>query len=228
MTGGGPSGLGRLRERLSPSKLGRGPRSRLVITLVAGIVVLVAATAIGRGIISSPAPTPRPSPAPSATERPSAPTDPSGYVRFSAARAGFSIAYPEDWSRVASGDPEVQLLVAKGRTTSLLVRVAPVGLDVTPKTLPIVRGLTDSLVRADGRVRLLGEPQPLVLDELPGYRYAYTFTTSSGKPGAHLHYFLFKDKRVITLVLQTLPAQRLEQDLPLLERIAQTFRARVP
>lgn len=239
MNDGGPSGPGRLRATLSSSLLGHGVRSRLVITLVAGIVALVAAVAVGRSVVSSPAPpTPRPAPAPSAaapTPVPVAPApapaaDPPGYVRFRDARTGFSIAYPKGWSRVASREAAVKLLVAKGRATSLLVRVArsPVTSDVTRETLPIVRQLTDSLVRADGRIQSIVEPQPLVLAGLPGYRYVYTFATTSGGSGAHIHYFLFKGRRIITLVLQALPAQRLEQDLPLLKRIAETFRARVP
>lgn len=237
MTDRGPSGLGRLRETLSISTLGAVARSRLTITLAAGIVVLIAAAAIGRGIVSPPATKPAPAtkppaskPAPSVAAAPSTPADPPGFVRFRDVRAGFSIAYPEGWARVASDDPDVQLLVGKGRATSLLVRVArsPLGSDVTAETLPIVRRLTDSLVRADGRVQLLGEPQPLVLDGLPGYRYVYTFATSSGKPGAHLHYFLFKGKRIITLVLQILPAQRLQQELPMLQRVVASFQARAP
>ena len=238
MSDGGPSGPGRLRATLSSSLLGHGVRSRLVITLVAGIVALVAAVAVGRSVVSSPAPTPtsRPAPAPSAAAPTPAPVPaappaatPPNYVRFRDAAAGFSIAYPRSWSRFASPDSEVALLAAaKGRATSLAVRVKTVGLSVTPQTLPIARNLTDALVRADGRVQLLAEPQPLLLDGLPGYRYAYTFVKANGGAGGHLHYFVFKGKRIITLVLQALPAQRLEQDLPLLERIAQTFRARVP
>jgi hypothetical protein len=225
MNDGGPSGPGRLRATLSSSLLGHGVRSRLVITLVAGIVALAAAAAVGRSVVSSPAPAPTPAPVPAA---PPAATPPN-YVRFRDAAAGFSIAYPRSWSRFASPDSEVELLAAaKGRATSLAVRVKTVGLSVTPQTLPIARNLTDALVRADGRVQLLAEPQPLLLDGLPGYRYAYLFVRSNGGAGGHLHYFVFKGKRIITLVLQALPAQRLEQDLPLLERIAQTFRARVP
>ncbi len=241
MSDGGPSGLGRLRATLSSSTLEHPrARSRLAITLVAGIVALVAAVAVGRNVVSSPAPTPRPAPAPSAAAptpvpvpvapAPAPAADPPGYVRFRDARTGFSIAYPKGWSRVASREAAVKLLVAKGRATSLLVRVArsPVTSDVTRETLPIVRQLTDSLVRADGRIQSIVEPQPLVLAGLPGYRYVYTFATTSGGSGAHIHYFLFKGRRIITLVLQALPAQRLEQDLPLLKRIAETFRARVP
>jgi len=231
MSDRGPLGLGRLGEMLSSSTLGHAARSRLAITVVAGIVALVAAAAVGRSVISSPAPKPQPAPAPSAaTPTPAPVADPPGYVRFRDAQAGFSIAYPEGWSRVASRDPAVKLLVAKGRATSLLVRVAqsPVASDVTAETLPIVRRLTDSLVRADSRIQSALTPQPLVLGGLPGYRYLYTFTTESGGSGAHIHYFLFKGKRIITLVFQALPAQRLDAKLPLLKRIAETFRARVP
>jgi len=226
MTARGPSGLGRLRKTLTSSTLAREGRSRLVITLVASIIVLVAATAVGRGIVSSPAPAPAPAPAPRAPAgvSPRAPADPPDYVRFRDDRGGFSIAYPESWSRVPSRDPEVKLLVAAGRATSLLVRAAPVGLDVTAETLPIVRDLTDRLVRADGRVRLRGEPRPLVLDGLPGYRYDYTFATPSGERGAHVHYFLFKDGQMITLVFQAQPAARLDRDSPLFERVTATFR----
>ncbi len=199
----------------------RATRSRLVLAIAAGVVLLIAAAVIGRAVVSSPAPQ---ASTPSASPKPQA--DPPGYVRFRSrnAKARFSIAYPESWSPVPSDDPQVELLVvAERRALSLLVRVAPVGLDVTPETLPIVRDLTDSLVRADGRVRLRNEPRALVLDGLPGYRYDYTFDASTGEPGAHVHYFLFKGGQMITMVFQALPAQRLEKFSPMFDQVAATF-----
>lgn len=203
---------------------------QLALAIAAAVIVVAAAAFAGSEIVSSPSSTtaarpPRPitaTPPPGAAH-----ADPPGYVRFRDAPAGFSIAYPKDWSRVASRDPTVKLLVARGRSVSLLVRRAPVGLDVTAKTLPIARRLTDSLVRADGRVRLLGPPQALVVDGLPGYVYEYTFAAAGGERGAHIHYFLFKGGQLISLVFQVLPAQDLKRVLPLFQRIAATFSGRV-
>jgi len=208
-------------------------RRRLLIAIVAAVVVVAGAAFVGRGIVSSPSPSPAPphegATVPQSQDKTQADphATPPGYVRFRDSRAGFSIAYPRTWSRVASSDPAVELLVAQGRTASLLVRRAPVGLDVTEKTLPIARRLTDSLVRADGRVRLLGRPQALIVDGLPGYVYEYTFAASSGERGAHIHYFLFKGGQLITLVFQVLPADRLKRVLPVFQRIAATFSGRV-
>lgn len=216
----GPSdrarGTGGLRAALPSTK-----RSRLILAVVAGVVLLVGAITIGRVIVSSPATEQSASSVPSVTAQ----VDPPDFTRFRDTESGFSIAYPKAWSRRSSDDPQVKLLVTRGRATSLLVRVAPVGLDVTAETLPIVRDLTDNLVRADGRVQVLKEPQPLVLDGLPGYRYDYTFNTASGSPGAHVHYFLFRGGQLITLVFQALPAQRFNDALPLFDQIAATFRS---
>ncbi len=208
----------------------RATRSPLMLVIAAGVVVLIAAAAVGRAVVSSPAPQASgPAAAPSTTAaspaKAQAEPDPSGYVRFRSrnAEVPFSIAYPRSWSRVPSDDPQVELIVAEGRAASMLVRVTPVGLTVTRETLPIVRDLTDRLVRADGRVRLTNQPRPLVLAGLPGYRYDYTFDTATGEPGAHVHYFLFKEGQMITMVFQTLPARRLEKYLPVFDRIVSTF-----
>ncbi len=207
------------------STFARATRSRLVLLIAAGVVILLAAAAAGRALVSTSSVPPASTPTPTASPAP--PADPPGFVRFASrnAEARFSIAYPESWSPVASEDPQVELLVAEGQAVSLLVRVAPVGLNVTRETLPIARDLTDSLVRADGRVRLRDEPRALVLEGLPGYRYDYTFDTKSGEPGAHVHYFLFKDAQLITLVFQALPAQRIEKLLPVFDQVVTTFRS---
>jgi hypothetical protein len=207
----------------------------LVLLIAAGVLVLVAAAVAGRALVTSssappgasPSASTSPEPAPPPASSPPPEPDPPGFVRFASrnARAPFSIAYPRSWSRVPSDDPEVELLVAEGRATSMLVRVTPVGLDVTRETLPIVRDLTDSLVRADGRVRLRNEPQPLVLEGLPGYRYDYTFDTTRGESGAHVHYFLFKGAQMITLVFQVLPARGLEKLTPVFDQVLKSFRS---
>lgn len=146
-------------------------------------------------------------------------------MRFRERRGTFSIAYPPSWARRRLADPQVALLVTHGSSASLLVRVTRVGLKVTAGTLPIVRGLTDKLVRADRHVRLLGPPRPIVLGGLPGYRYIYTFKASGMRQrGAHAHYFLFKGGKMIALVFQVVPARRLSELAPSLDQVLHTFR----
>lgn len=184
----------------------------LAIVAVAALLAIVAGAAVGRNLLSS-----------STTSAPRA-----DVVRFKDAISKFSIDYPGSWSRLrtAGNEADVSLLVEADRATSLIVRAAPVGLaTVTPKTLPIVRKLTDSLVAEDPRAKLLGAPVPVQLGGLPGYRYRYTYG-SGETSGAHDHYFLFKDGRLIQLVFQAIPSGRLSALTPVFDRIAATFRGR--
>jgi hypothetical protein len=186
----------------------------LAIVVVAAVLAIVAGAAVGRNLLSS---------ATTATS-----TGHVDVVRFKDEISKFSIAYPGSWTRLqtAGNESDVSLLVEADRATSLIVRAAPVGLaTVTPKTLPIVRKLTDSLVAADPRAKQLGAPQPVELGGLPGYRYRYTYG-SGATSGAHDHYFLFKDGRLIQLVFQAIPSGRLAALTPTFERIAATFRGR--
>ena len=200
-------------------------RRRLAVTAVAALVVLLASIAVGRSFISSPPTTtardqpPATAPAPAASQAPL----PEGFVSFNESELGFSVASPCTWKRLASTDEEVRLLVADGTKVSLLVRVAPVGLTVTEDTLGLVRDLTDSLVRANPSVKLLSEPQPIALDDAPGYRYLYTFGAGGGRRGAHLHFLVFRRKRLIQLVFQVPGVRALEREADLLDRIAGTF-----
>ena len=107
---------------------------------------------------------------------------------------------------------------------SLLVRIAPVGLDVTQSTLPAVRNLTERLVTADSGVKQVSTPDEVSLDGLPGYRYVYTYVAKDGTRGAHVHYFVFRNKRLISLVLQVPGIGALKRDSVLLDRVAGTFR----
>lgn len=203
----------------------------------AALAVLVASIAAGSSLISKPpsitthardkrgatGATVTPTPAVSPPPRP-APTRPAGFVTFDDPKAGFSIAYPSTWKRLNAPDKEIRLLIADGTRASLLIRVAPVGLTVTRGTLGIVRKLTDSLVFADRSVKLLSQPEAITLDGLPGYRYLYTFGAGSARRrGAHVHYFVFRDKRLITLVFQVPGVGALKRDLGTLDRLVGTF-----
>ncbi len=137
---------------------------------------------------------------------------------------GISISHPSAWRRVILLDPEVRLL-AEGDGSSMLVRTSDLGIDIRPDDIGTARQLTDKLVRDVGRVRLERPPREVTLGGLPGYLYLYTFPDeASGQRGAHAHYFLFSGRTLITIVFQTVPADRFAGLAPLFDRIGETLR----
>jgi hypothetical protein len=177
---------------------------------VAAVLALVIGAAVGRSII----------PSPDDQRRRVEP------VRFSDPAAGIALSYPAGWSRLQASDPEVRLLVAAGPSASLSVRVSQTEIEsVTPQSLPVVKQLTDELIAADQRARQLSPPTAVSIGGLPGYRYRYAYTAPDGSTGAHLHYFLFKPRKLIQLVFQAVPATRLEALEPTFERIAASLRS---
>lgn len=188
-------------------------RKLLVVVAVAAVLALLAGAAVGRNLLS--------------------PSDPparrADVVRFKDPVAKVSIAYPASWTRRPDRpqEPDLALLAALDDSTSLLMRISPSGLDggVTTETLPVVRGLTDDLVKADPRVKQLAAPVAVVAGGLPGWRYRYTYG-SGESGGAHDHYFLFKGKQLIQLVFQAVPAERLATLAPVFDSIAASFRGR--
>ena len=186
-------------------------RKLLVVVAVAAVLALVAGAAVGRNLLSSETPAPR-----------------AEVVRFKDPIAKVSIAYPESWTRLQrANDPDVALLAAADDSTSLLMRDSLSGLDapVTQETLPIVRKFTDGLVSADARASQITDPVPVLAGGLPGWRYRYTYG-SGATGGAHDHYFLFKGERMIQLVFQAVPAERLPAVAAVFDSIAASFRGR--
>ncbi len=187
-------------------------RKLLAIVAVAAVLALLAGAAVGRNLLS---PSSTPPPAPRAD-----------VVRFKDPVAKVSIAYPASWRRLPErpGDPDLALLVAEDDSTSLLMRVSDSVLDpITKEDLPIVRKYTDDLVSVDPRAKQLVEPLAVQVGGLPGWRYRYTFGSGT-EAGAHDHYFLFKDRRLIQLVFQAVPASKLPAAAPGFDKIAATFR----
>ncbi len=174
---------------------------------VAVALALVVGGVVGRSIVPSPAPS-----------RPA-------MVRFSDTLTDVSISYPATWVRRAPKDQAMRLVVsARDASAGLSISVRKTELDaVSEKTLGVVRPLTDDLLRADDRITTIGEPVAVKVGGLPGYRYGYTYRTADGGDGAHIHYFLFKAKRLIQIVMQVVPASRLSSLEPTFHRIAGTF-----
>ena len=183
----------------------------LVLLAAAAVLALVVGGAVGRKIVPAPAPAKRVPPT----------------VRFADTLTDVAVSYPATWRRRSPRDQAVRLVAASpDESVGVSISVRKSGLEpVTGGTLPVVRPLTDDLLRADSRINGVPTPVAVTLDGLPGYRYQYTYRTPDGGDGAHVHYFLFEDRRLIQLVLQAMPAARLAQEESTFESIAGTFRA---
>lgn len=184
---------------------------------IAAVLALVVGGVVGRSIV----------PSAEDPEKPAAePDDKPRTLRFTDTLTDVSIAYPSSWERRISGDQAVRL-VASSPDASAAVSISVRKSDletVTTQTLPIVRPLTDDLLREDNRIATVPEPVAVTVDGLPGYRYTYTYRRDEGGEGAHIHYFLFKGDRLIQMVLQAVPASKLASLQPTFDEIARTFR----
>lgn len=184
---------------------------------VAAVLALVIGAAVGRSII--------PSGSDGDTKTITAPPP----TKFTSAAVGLTIAYPATWTRLQSRDPQVLLVAALSPSVSLSLRASKSQLkDVTAQSLPVVKELTDDLVAADKRAKLLNAAEPIEVGGLPGYRYRYTYPTKDGGTGAHVHYFLFKHDLLLQLVFQALPARALNQLEPTFDRIAGSLKSTTP
>lgn len=182
----------------------------------AAVLALVVGGVVGRSIVPSTA-----EPEAPAVE----PPQPRGAVRFKDTLTDIAIAYPAAWDRRVARDQAVRLVASSpdnSAAVSISVRKSELE-TVTAETLPIVRPLTDDLLRADTRIETVPEPVPVTVDGLPGYRYTYTYRREQGGKGAHIHYFLFKGDRLIQMVFQAVPAAKLESLQPTFDAIAASF-----
>lgn len=194
----------------------------------AGVVILVALAAmvVGRQLISSSASTPpkpaAPPPRP-ATAPPKAPV-PDGFMRFDDPMRGLSISLPATWHRIPSADAEISLL-ATGDGASMLMRTAPLGIDIGPDDVGPARKITDNLLKAAGKVSIVSGPKRVSVGGLPGYLYLYTYRNAAGQRGGHAHYFLFRSNQtMLIIVFEVAPADRFAALGPLFDTIARTLR----
>ena len=187
------------------------------ILAIAAVLALVVGGVVGRSIVPSPA-------EPPAAREP----DPPKPKRFTDTLTDVSIAYPGTWERRLAADQRVRIVAASpDASAAVSVSVRPTDLEtVTPETLPIVRSLTDDLLRADDRITAVPEPVAVSIDGLPGYKYTYTYRREGGGLGAHVHYFLFRNDRLIQIVLQAVPASKLAALQPTFDQIAGSFELR--
>ena len=186
---------------------------------LAAVLALVVGGVVGRSIVPSPSETQAPAVAPE-------PETTSGTRRFKDTLTDVSIAYPQTWVRRQPSDQAVRLVASSpDASAAVSISVRRSNLEtITADTLPVVRPLTDDLLREDTRIGSLPDPVAVSADGLPGYRYTYTYRDDDGGDGAHVHYFLFKGDRLIQIVLQAVPASKLSALQPTFDAVASTFR----
>jgi hypothetical protein len=200
-------------------------RSRRVLTIVIG-VLLVAGLALGVVFGTGMMPPEAPAKATNAAADSATDAKPADFTAFRNDQAGFELAYPSSWSNLSTKDPQVLLLVAKGTQDSFLVRSLDLAAPVGPQELPAAKQLTDQIVASNTTAQMITEPKQIELGGLPGFFYFYSFKdAASGQEGVHSHYFLFKDKKMISLVFQALPKDHFAASAPTFDKITATFRS---
>jgi len=185
-----------------------------LVTGVVGLLALFAVLAlvvggvVGRSIVPEPAEPSRPA-----------------TVRFADSLTDVALSHPANWVRRTSVDQAVRILASStDGSAGVSVSVRKSGLEtVTAQSLPVVRPLVDDLLKADTRITAKSQPAVVTVGGLPGYKYTYTYRMQDKSEGAHVHYYLFKDERLVQLVLQAVPASRLDALAPTFQQIADTF-----
>jgi len=160
----------------------------------------------------------------------STPAQPGELAEFRDDQAGFALSYPKAWVRATAPNPQIVLVAAendpaKNQGGSILVRVSPLDVPVGKAQLGEARKGTDALVSSSEGVALKVDPIETEQGGLPGLYYLYTFRDpASGRTGVHSHFFLFKDKTMISLVFQALPQDDFGRLAPLFDRVTGSIR----
>ena len=155
---------------------------------------------------------------------------PGELAEFRDDQAGFALSYPKAWVRATAPNPQIVLVAAehdpaKNQGGSILVRVTPLDVPVGKAQLGEARKVTDAIVSSSDGLVLKAEPTETEQGGLPGIYYLYAFHDPvSGLTGIHSHFFLFKDKAMISLVFQALPQDDFGRLASLFDRVAGSIR----
>lgn len=167
---------------------------------------------------------------PASTQARSVTPAPTDLVEFRDEGAGFALSYPQAWIKASAPNPQIVLVAAEhdpamNKGGSILARVTPLDAPVDKTQLGEARKATDAIVASSEGVVLKAEPTETEQGGLPGLYYLYTFRDPvSGATGVHSHFFLFKDKTMISLVFQALPQDDFGRLAPLFDRVAGSLR----
>ncbi len=147
-------------------------------------------------------------------------------VAFADRRTGIRLAYPRTWTRLASRDPTVPLLVSSRDGASLQVRGVQLPQPITGPRLAAIRDATGLLIKARPQVKIIAGPRLLADNGLPGFLYIYTFYDPiSRQRVGHSQISLFSGRRMYTLVFQTARESGLTRFAMLFDKITASFHA---
>ena len=152
------------------------------------------------------------------------PRTPSGFAEFREPKAGIALSYPQDWVRLQPADPQVVLLAVKNPGYSMLVRELDLQTPIDPGDMSAAKALADKMVLADKTIIILSQQQ-IVLAGLPGYYYLYSFSDPvTGQLAVHSHFFVFKDRKMISFVFQVIPSDKFGAAAGTFDRITASVR----
>lgn len=135
----------------------------------------------------------------------------------------FRLDFPASWSTRAVGGADVRLLAGPGGGDLMSIRV--VTLDTGSSGSPTAVSLKpylDTIVN-EPTVKIVREDQ-IVMDNLPGWYYVYTFTDStSHAQGVHAQYFLIRGSQLYSIVFQALPTSDFAKLAPVYQQVANSI-----
>ncbi|HEY2763999.1 MAG TPA: hypothetical protein VGJ13_08310 [Pseudonocardiaceae bacterium] len=198
-------------------------RKKRLVAIVAGVLVVILLGALaaifGPGLVGYQGASNGAEPSPS-----SAKPAPTQLTEYRNDQAGIALSYPSTWAQLRAKDPQVLLVASEGTEGTFQLRAVQLPTVVNQQQLPAAKQLTDQIVGANKTAQMLTEPKQITLGGLPGYWYLYTFKDeSSGQEGAHSHFFIFKDKTMLSFVFESIPSSKFKDTAPNFDQIAASF-----
>ena len=87
-----------------------------------------------------------------------------------------------------------------------------------------IKAFTDGVVGRNQTAKLLQQRQ-VAVDNMPGYYYLYTFVDEeTGAEGVHAHYFLFRGRKMYSVVLQALPSEGFAGLAPAFDQVIESIK----
>lgn len=193
----------------------------IIAALLVAAVLGVSAAIFGPGLLGFEEP-----PQETGTSGSSPEASPLGeFTEFIHEPTGIALSYPSTWLQLKTNDPQVLLLASDGPKNNFLVRAVELQNPVGGQDLGTAKQLTDQIVGANKSAKLLVAPQQMTIAGLPGYWYFYSFQDeASGSVGAHSHFFLFKEKTMLSFVYQTVPLEKFQESAPIFDKINGSLR----
>lgn len=145
--------------------------------------------------------------------------------------AGFTVKYPKSWDRYGSNDPNDHLIAAERPAGSerpgngVIIRLFRTEIPTTSENLENIRTFTDGVVGDVPSATVLQRGREININGMPGYFYLYTFTDeSTGREGAHGHYFLFRGTKAYQLIVEAIPSEGYARLAHLFDQIGESFK----